>query len=91
LEADLVSKKVKIVNQLGLHARAAAKFVNLASKFHCQINLSKDGIVVDGKSILGILMLAAPHGSLIEISASGKDENSAIEALIRLVQKGFEE
>lgn len=91
LEAELVCKKAKIVNQLGLHARAAAKFVHLANRFQCQINISKDGIVVNGKSILGILMLAAPYSSIIEISADGKDENSAIKALVKLIQKGFEE
>jgi len=89
LEAKLVSRKIKIVNQLGLHARAAAKFVHLANKFQCQISISKDGIVVDGKSILGILMLAAPYSSTIEISANGKDENSALKALIELIQEGF--
>lgn len=87
----MVSKKVKIVNQLGLHARAAAKFVHLASKFRSQIKISKDGVVVDGKSILGILMLAAPCSSIVEISVKGEDEASALKALIELVEKGFEE
>jgi phosphocarrier protein len=90
-EAILVSKKVEIVNQLGLHARAAAKFVHLASKFESQINITKDGIVVDGKSILGILMLAAAYGTIIEISAVGEDEEIATKALAELVKKGFEE
>jgi phosphocarrier protein HPr len=87
----LLSRNVEIVNPLGLHARAAAKFVHIATKFKSQININKDGIVVDGKSILGILMLAAACGTIIEISADGEDEKAAVKTLVELVHRGFEE
>jgi phosphocarrier protein HPr len=87
----LISKDVEIVNPLGLHARAAAKFAHIANKFKSQININKDGIVVDGKSILGILMLAAACGTIIEISADGEDEKVAVKTLVELVNRGFEE
>jgi phosphocarrier protein len=80
-----------IRNRLGLHARAAAKFVHLASRFHAQVRVSREGRVVDGKSIMGILLLAAAHGTMITISADGSDAEAALTALCDLVESGFGE
>jgi phosphocarrier protein len=80
-----------IVNGLGLHARAAAKFVKLASTFASQIRVTRGARTVDGKSILGLLLLAAARGSQIDIAAEGPDEAQALEALAGLVERGFEE
>jgi phosphocarrier protein len=82
---------VMIRNRLGLHARAAAKFVHLASRFRAQIRVSRDGRVVDGKSIMGILLLAAAYGTSIRISTDGADEQEALAALCGLVEGGFGE
>ncbi|MCD6450821.1 MAG: HPr family phosphocarrier protein [Acidobacteria bacterium] len=87
----MVSREVEIVNKLGLHARAAARFVQLASRFASEVKVSKDGFTVNGKSIMGILLLTAPKGSRIEISASGEDEEEAVRALSELVATGFGE
>jgi phosphocarrier protein HPr len=83
--------EVTIKNRLGLHARAAAKFVHLASRYRAHIRVAKEGRVVDGKSIMGILLLAAAVGTTIEISADGVDEQEALAALCRLVDTGFGE
>jgi phosphocarrier protein len=87
----MVSRTVSVVNQLGMHARAAAKFVHLATKFQAQIRVSKDSREVDGKSIMGLLLLAAARGTTITISVDGSDEREAIEALAALVASGFGE
>jgi phosphocarrier protein HPr len=83
--------EVTIKNRLGLHARAAAKFVHLASRFRAHIRVAKGGRVVDGKSIIGILLLAAAFGTTIQISADGADEQEALDALCGLVDTGFGE
>ncbi|MFA5907534.1 MAG: HPr family phosphocarrier protein [Vicinamibacterales bacterium] len=80
-----------IRNRLGLHARAAAKFVHLATRFSSHIRVSRDGRTMDGKSIMGILLLAAAPGASIVITADGPDEAEAAEALCRLVEGGFGE
>ena len=82
---------VTIRNRLGLHARAAAKFVHVASRFKAQIHVARNGRVIDGKSIMGILLLAAPCGAAIAISADGPDERDAIAELCKLVEGGFGE
>jgi phosphocarrier protein HPr len=87
----LYSRDVTVVNQLGLHARAAARFVHLATRFHSQIRVARDTKVMDGKSIMGILLLAAARGTSITISADGADERDAVEALAQLVASGFGE
>ena len=87
----MTSKTVTVVNQLGMHARAAAKFVHLAGRYAARIRVSRQGREVDGKSIMGILLLAAPRGSTITISADGADERDAVAALVALVQSGFGE
>lgn len=84
-------RKVRIVNRAGLHARPAAEFVKLAGTFTSEIVVEKDGLEVNGKSILGVLMLAAEHGSSITIRARGDDAPQATEALGDLVSSGFEE
>ena len=87
----MTSRSVEIVNQLGVHARAAAKFVHLASRFEARVRVARSGREIDGKSILGILLLAAARGTTIIISADGVDEQAALEALSALVESGFGE
>ena len=87
----MTSCSITIVNALGLHARAAARFVHTASGFASQITVSKGGRQVDGKSIMGLLLLAASHGSVIDITADGPDEAEASEALCALIGRGFDE
>jgi phosphocarrier protein len=87
----VVSHQVSVVNQLGMHARAAAKFVHLAARFQAQVRVARHGREMDGKSIMGLLLLAAARGSIITISAAGADEQQAVDALVSLVQSGFGE
>ena len=87
----MLEKKVTIINRLGLHARAAAKFVKLANRFRASVKIEKDGIEIDGKSILGILTLAAVQGAEITLKVSGMDEKTAMKALIFLIENRFEE
>jgi len=84
------SLAVRITNPLGLHARAAARFVHAASAFSCQIRVACGSRVMDGKSIMGLLLLAAALGTEIVISTDGPDEAAAIETLAQLVAGGFE-
>lgn len=86
-----VVKTVKIQNRAGLHARPAAEFVKLAGRFEAEVRVSKKGLEVDGKSIMGVLMLAAERGSSITIQADGSDADEAVSALTDLVDRGFEE
>jgi phosphocarrier protein len=87
----MTSRSVTVRNQLGMHARAAARFVHLASEFTSQVWVARGHKVMDGKSILGILLLAAAQGTLLTISADGHDEMQAVEALVGLVDSGFGE
>lgn len=87
----MVEQEVRIVNRLGLHARAAAKLVHLASTFESDTWLLRDGEEVDAKSILGILLLAAAQGHEIRVRCSGRDESLALEALTGLIAAGFGE
>jgi phosphocarrier protein HPr len=87
----MMSRECVIRNRLGLHARAAAKFVHTATRFASQIRVTRDGRTMDGKSIMGILLLAAARGTTITISADGTDEQAAVEALAELVLSGFGE
>lgn len=84
-------KHVTIINKLGLHARAAAKFVTLASSFSSEVDISKDGQTVNGKSIMGVMMLAASKGTSIVITTRGSDEDAAAVQLEELVQEKFGE
>lgn len=83
--------KVVIPNTLGLHARPASLFAKLAEKFKSKIIVEKDGMTVNGKSIMSLLMLVAECGSTLIIKAEGPDEDEAIEALVNLVKEGFGE
>lgn len=87
----MTTLRVRVVNPLGLHARAAARFVRLASEFRSQIRVTQGPRTMDGKSILGLLLLAAARGSELTISADGPDERLAVERLVRLAEKGFED
>jgi len=87
----MTSRTVTVVNQLGMHARAAAKFVHLATTFESRVLVSRQAREMDGKSIMGLLLLAAPRGTLVTISADGPDEQAAVGALVDLVAGGFGE
>ena len=87
----VVETEFQVVNALGLHARAAAQLVKVANKFGCDVTVSKDGQNVNGKSIMGVLMLAATHGSTILIKTDGDDAQTAMEAIAKLVEDGFGE
>ena len=87
----MTRREVKIRNRLGLHARAAARFVHTAANFKAKVTAGREGRVMDGKSILGILLLGASRGTTIEITAEGADEEAAIEALVALVEDRFGE
>lgn len=84
-------KEFVIKNRLGLHARAAAQLVQLANRFKADVLVRKDGLEVNGKSIMGILMLAAPKGSRIEVIVRGEDADAALGALGELIDDGFGE
>jgi phosphocarrier protein HPr len=86
-----LSRQATIVNRRGLHARAAAKFVKLAETFKAEIEVARDGTVVSGTSIMGLMMLAAATGSTLEIRARGRQAQAALDALVALVEGGFEE
>ena len=87
----MTAHTVTVVNQLGMHARAAARFVHLAAGFTSQVRVARHGREVDGKSIMGILLLAASRGTTITISATGTDAQAAVDALSDLVTSGFGE
>jgi phosphocarrier protein HPr len=87
----MIEKEVLIRNKLGLHARAAVKFVNLANRYSASVKVIKDDTEIDGKSILGILTLAAIQGSSVALRVSGKDEEEAMKALTALVKDKFGE
>ena len=87
----MIRRSITIINKLGLHARAAAKLVGLASKFESDIRLAKNSAEVNGKSILGVMMLAAAIGTPIELIADGPDEDEALDALEALIASRFDE
>lgn len=87
----MIEKEVSIRNRLGLHARAAAKFVQTASRFKSAIKIRKNGEEVDGKSILGILLLAASQGTRITLAVTGEDEAEAFAAIEDLIVRSFDE
>lgn len=90
-EADPVERRFEIVNRLGLHARAAAKLVHLANRFASEIRIVKNGMEVNGKSIMGVLMLAASKDSSVLVRAKGPDAAEAVEAIGRLIAGKFGE
>lgn len=87
----MISRDVVVPNRLGMHARAAARFVHVAARFDAKVRVRRETRVMDGKSIMGVLLLAAAQGTTITISAEGADEQRAVDALVTLVQSGFGE
>ena len=87
----MTSRSVTVANRLGLHARAAARFVHLASRFQSQVRVTRGSQTMDGKSIMGILLLAAASGTLLTVSAEGEDEQAAIKTLCDFIETGFGE
>ena len=87
----VIERDAKIVNPLGMHARPAAEFVKLASRFKAAVEVRKDDLAVNGKSIMGVMMLAAECGSSLTIKTDGEDAESAMTALLALVADGFHE
>ena len=88
---SVISKSVEIVNRLGLHARAAAKLVRVTSQFECTITLGKNGLETDGKSILGMMSLAAGQGTQLSISCNGVDAEEAMDAITECIANRFGE
>ncbi len=87
----MLNRNFTIINRLGLHARAAAQFVKTASQFSAEVTLAKDDIEVNGKSIMGILLLAAPKGTEVSVVVDGSDEEQAMNVIAALIEDGFGE
>ncbi len=87
----MTTRDFVICNRLGLHARAAAQLVQTANQFESEVTLLKEEIEVNGKSIMGILLLAAPKGTEISLSVNGSDETMAMQAIAKLIEDGFGE
>jgi phosphotransferase system HPr (HPr) family protein len=87
----MIEKSVKVINRLGMHARPSAMFVTHASRFKSEVFIEKDGLKVNGKSIMGVMMLAAEKGATLIISAEGEDEQVAVDDLTELIRSGFGE
>jgi phosphocarrier protein HPr len=87
----VISKQLEIINKLGLHARAAAKLVGTASQFSSEVLIDKNGHTVNGKSIMGVMMLAAAKGSVITVTTNGEDEAKAMQTIEALVNNYFDE
>jgi len=87
----MAKKEFTIINKLGIHARPAAQFVKTANRFQADVFVEKDGEEVDGKSIMGLMMLAAGHGSVIIVNSTGPDAEAAIDAIGDLIARKFEE
>jgi phosphocarrier protein len=81
----------EITNKKGLHARASAKFVETVARYACEVSVSKDGTTVSGRSIMGLMMLGAGPGSVVEISAEGRDAEAVVRALLALIRAKFHE
>ncbi len=83
--------EVRIVNRLGMHARPAAHFVRCSTRFSAEVYVEREGIEVNGKSIMGVMMLAAEQGSSLRIRAEGQDADEAVRELVALIERGFDE
>ncbi|MBV8679189.1 MAG: HPr family phosphocarrier protein [Aquitalea sp.] len=83
--------EIQIINKLGLHARASSKFTQLASRFKSDVGIARNGRRVNGKSIMGVMMLAAAKGSTVELDVDGADEQEALDALVALINNRFDE
>ncbi len=89
--ATKLSKQITVPNKLGIHARPAALFVKVAGKFESHIQVEKDGEIINGKSIMGLMMLAAGQGSKLTVTAEGRDAEAALKAIEELFQQKFNE
>jgi len=87
----MISENITVTNRLGIHARPAAMLAQTASRFMCDIKIAKDGVEVNAKSVMGVMMLAAPKGSVLKITTKGADETEAMEELKQLFARGFDE
>jgi phosphocarrier protein HPr len=87
----MIARTVKVANKLGLHARPAAMLVTVAARYESEVFLTKDSLRVNGKSIMGVMMLAAEKGSELTIEVNGPDEEKALEEIVRVVESGFGE
>jgi phosphotransferase system HPr (HPr) family protein len=87
----MATQEFTILNKLGIHARPAAQFVKTANRFQSEVTVEKDGEEVDGKSIMGLMMLAAGHGSVISVHAEGPDSDAVLAAIADLIDRKFEE
>ena len=87
----MVEKKVQILNTLGLHARPAAQFVKISSKYKCQVYINKEGFEINAKSIMGVMMLAAEQHSNLTIRCEGADEQECLDDLVKLIEDKFYE
>jgi phosphocarrier protein len=90
-DENTVSKELVVLNKLGLHARPAAMFVRIANRFPCEITVEKDGEEVNGKSIMGLMMLAAGCGSHLKVTAAGDDAEQAVKEIEDLIKRKFDE
>ena len=90
-EPEVATANCEIVNELGMHARAATKFVQLAARYPCDVKLEKDGQAVNGKSIMGVLMLVACKGTFVQVSAKGDKAAACVAALVELIAARFGE
>ena len=88
---ERVERSVMIQNELGLHARAATKLVQIAAKFPCEVTVAKDGHEVNGKSIMGVLMLVASKGTMVTVRAKGERAGEAVAAIVALIEDKFGE
>ena len=87
----MIEEKIKIINKAGLHTRPAATIVKLASKYKCEFTIAKDGISINGKSIIGVMTLAAEMGSEITLTFDGEDEKEAAAEITEYFNRGFDE
>ncbi|MGE0157717.1 MAG: HPr family phosphocarrier protein [Geobacter sp.] len=87
----MLQQECEIINKLGLHARASALFVKTASRFQSEVKLAREGVEVNGKSIMGIMMLAAAKGTIVRLTVSGPDEVEALQVISDLIRDGFGE
>ena len=87
----MIEREVTIMNRAGLHTRPAATLVKLAAKFKSDFFIDKDGFEINGKSIIGVMTLAAEQGSILQLRCSGEDEQQAMEAIVQLFESGFNE
>jgi phosphocarrier protein HPr len=87
----MVEKELEIINNAGLHTRPAATIVKIAAKFQCELTIHKDGMHINGKSIIGVMTLAAEKGSTLKLTFEGEDEQEACDAIVEYFERGFDE